>query len=141
MIDTNVWISRVLLSDSLPARAVDKALESHDVMLSEALMDELASVLARSKFDKYVSRVDRQAFIRRVLQVGNLATVISQVADCRDPKDNMILALALDSSSHQIVSGDRDLLALDPWRRIRVVTPKAFLDSDESAPPSSPVDR
>ena len=133
VIDTNVWVSRVLLSGSLAARAVDRALESHEVVVSEALMDELATVLARSKFDRYVSLEDRQAFVRRVLQVATPAIVLSEVADCRDPKDNMVLALALDSSSHQILSGDGDLLALDPWRGIPVVTPKAFLGSEHAS--------
>ena len=101
-------------------------------MVSEALMEELATVLGRRKFDRYVSLEDRQAFLRRVLQVTTPAIVLSEVLDCRDPKDNMVLALALDSSSHHIVSGDRDLLTLDPWRGISVVTPRAFLDSEQA---------
>lgn len=131
VIDTNVWVSRLLLAGSPSAHAVDKALEGHEVMVSEALMEELATVLGRRKFDRYVSLEDRQAFVRRVLQVTTPAIVLSEVLDCRDTKDNMLLALALDSSSHQIVSGDRDLLALNPWRGISVVTPRAFLDSEE----------
>ena len=65
VIDANVWVSRLLLAGSPSARAVDKALEGHEVMVSEALMEELATVLGRRKSDRYVSLEDRQAFMRR----------------------------------------------------------------------------
>ena len=56
-----------------------------------------------------------------------MVPVLTEVTDCRDPKDNRFLALALDSESDCIVSGDADLLALNPWRGIEIVSPGAFL--------------
>ena len=129
VIDTNVWISRLLLADSVPARAVDKALEEFEVVVSEASVDELARVLSREKFDRYVSVQDREEFLRRLLKVTTMVAVLSDISDCRDPKDNRFLALALDSESHRIISGDADLLALNPWRRIEIVSLGAFLAS------------
>lgn len=130
VIDTNVWVSRLLLADSLPARAVDKALDGHEVVVSEALIEELAKVLSRDKFDSYVSLDDREEFLRRLLQVTTMVPVLSEVHDCGDPKDNQCLALALDSASDYIVSGDKDLLALNPWRGIMIVSPGAFTAID-----------
>lgn len=127
VIDTNVWISRLLLSNSVAALAVDKALREHEVVVSEPLIEELADVLSRDKFDRYVSLEDRQDFVRRVLQVATIAPVLSDVADCRDPKDNHLLALALDSESERLVSGDSDLIALNPWRGVAIITPHDFL--------------
>jgi putative PIN family toxin of toxin-antitoxin system len=49
------------------------------------------------------------------------------VTDCRDAKDNKYLELALAGAADIIVSSDADLLVLDPWRGIRIVTPAAFL--------------
>ena len=129
VIDTNVWVSRLLLADSVAARAVDKALEELEVVVSEASADELARVLSRAKFDRYVSVQDREEFLRRLLKVTTMVAVLSEISDCRDPKDNRFLALALDSESHRIISGDADLLALNPWRRIEIVSPGAFLAS------------
>ena len=126
VIDTNVWVSRLLLANSVSARAVDKALNEHDVVVSEASMDELADVLGRGKFDNYVPREDRVEFVRRVMQVATMVPVLSEIADCRDPKDNRILALALDSASDCVISGDRDLGTLSPWRGIAIVSPGAF---------------
>ena len=129
VIDTNVWVSRLLLADSVAARAVDKALEAFEVVVSEASVNELARVLSREKFDRYVSVQDREEFLRRLLKVTTMVAVLSDISDCRDPKDNRFLALALDSESDCIISGDADLLALSPWRRIEIVSPGTFLSS------------
>lgn len=127
VIDTNVWISRLLLADSVAVRAVDKALEKFEVVVSEASVDELTRVLSRARFDRYVSVQNREEFLRRLLKVTTMVAVLSDISDCRDPKDNRFLALALDSESGCIVSGDADLLALNPWRGIEIVSPGAFL--------------
>ena len=127
VVDTNVWISRLLLADSVAARVVDNALTRFEVVVSEASVEELADVLSREKFDRYVSLQDREEFLRRLLQVTTVVSVLSKISDSRDPKDNRILALALDSESDFIVSGDTDLLVLSPWRGIEIVPPGAFL--------------
>jgi predicted nucleic acid-binding protein len=49
------------------------------------------------------------------------------VRDCRDAKDNTYLELALAVGADFIVSGDTDLLDLDPWRGIRVVPAATYL--------------
>ena len=131
VIDTNVWVSRLLLARSAAARAVDKAMEEYEIVVSESLIEELARVLSRKKFDRYVTVQDREEFLRRVLQIATLVPVFSQIEDCRDPDDNYLLALALDSESDCIVTGDLDLLSLDPWRGIPVVSPRAILGMGE----------
>jgi predicted nucleic acid-binding protein len=45
------------------------------------------------------------------------------VTDCRDPKDNKYLELALAAGASVIVSSDDDLLVFDPWRDIRILRP------------------
>ena len=132
VIDTNVWVSRLLLASSIAARAVDRALQNHEAVVSEASVEELADVLSRRKFGKYVSLEDRREFLRRVLQVATVVPVLSVVTDCRDPKDNAFLALALDSGSECIISGDSDLITLSPWRDIVIVPPRVFLVESRS---------
>jgi len=50
-----------------------------------------------------------------------------RVTDCRDPKDNKYLELALAAGAETIVSGDDDLLVLDPWRGARIMRPADYL--------------
>ena len=127
VIDTNVWISRLLVAESATAKAVDKALSEADVVVSDATIEELSDVICREKFDPYVSLEEREHFLRHLLQVTTMVSVISEVTDCTDPSDNQFLALALDSESDFIVSGDADLLSLNPWRGIQIVSPSDFL--------------
>jgi predicted nucleic acid-binding protein len=47
---------------------------------------------------------------------------------CRDAKDEWVLALALAANAEVIVSSDRDLLVLHPWRGIAILTPVQFLE-------------
>ena len=129
VIDTNVWVSRLLLAGSVTARAVDKALSGFEVVVSEPLVEELADVLSREKFDRYVSVRAREEFLRRVLQIATIVPVLSEVDDCRDPDDNRLLALAMDSKSDYLITGDGDLLTLNPWRGVQIVSPGAFLDT------------
>ena len=96
-------------------------------MVSDATIEDLSDVLSREKFDQYVPLDDREHFLRRLLQVTTIVSVISEVTDCRDPSDNRFLALALDSNSDFIISGDTDLLSLNPWRGIQIVSPADFL--------------
>ena len=56
-----------------------------------------------------------------------LLEVIEVVTDCRDPKDNKFLELALIGKATHIVSGDEDLLVLHPFRGISILTPQSFL--------------
>jgi predicted nucleic acid-binding protein len=58
---------------------------------------------------------------------------MEQVADCRDPKDDKFLSLALAAGADCIVSSDADLLALHPYRGIAIVTPAVFLESGEAS--------
>ena len=64
--------------------------------------------------------------MRRLLQVLTMIEVITQIDECRDPKDDKFLALALDAGADYIVRGDRDLLAMSPWREIKIVAPTDF---------------
>ena len=45
------------------------------------------------------------------------------MTDCRDPKDDKYLELALASQADRIVSSDGDLLVLHPWRGVRIPRP------------------
>ena len=59
VIDTNLWISRLLVPGGTAARAVDHGLAWGIPLMSEDTLMELSEVLARDKFDRYVSREDR----------------------------------------------------------------------------------
>lgn len=123
--DTNVLVSAALIQGSRADRCVRAVLEhQHPLVFSKATFAELCEVLLRSKLDRYVSKVARV----RLLETWENAAVLfpdaalhELVRDCRDPDDDKFLELALASRASVIVTGDPDLLVLDPWRGIRVI--------------------
>ncbi len=66
----------------------------------------------------------------KYLQVAlELISVHTRVQVCRDPKDDKLLALALDGHADAIITGDKDLLTLHPFEGIAIITPAAYLAS------------
>lgn len=126
--DTNVLVSRLLVPASTAAKALKMAMQDGDMLVSEATMMELSDVLARRKFDPYVSIEDRREFIRQIGYVAEMVLVLRRVKACRDPKDDMFLDLALNGEAQFILTGDADLLALNPFHGVAILSPGAFLD-------------
>ena len=62
-----------------------------------------------------------------MLGTAELVTITEQIASCRDPHDDKFLELAVSGRADMIVSGDADLLALNPFRGIPIVTPAMFV--------------
>ncbi|HEU5233753.1 MAG TPA: putative toxin-antitoxin system toxin component, PIN family [Terriglobales bacterium] len=127
VLDTNAFISRLLSPDSVPAQAVSKAVDTADILGSEATMSELADVLSRPKFDPYVSVEERQQFFRLLVRLIRMIPIVRRVRVCRDPDDDKILELAINGNAHSIITGDRDLLSLKQFETTKIVTPAAYI--------------
>ena len=128
VIDNNVLISRLLIPDSVPSRAVRKAVDTGQLLVSEATLAELARVLSRPKFDPYVTIADRQEFIRLLGRIAEFVTTTYTVHACRDPKDNMFLEVAVNGQADLLVTGDQDLLALGTFHNTAIMTPASYLE-------------
>lgn len=121
--DTNVLISAALLKGSVARRAFDLARSTGVILASQATLSEIAEVMGRSKFDKYLTPVARVEFLAAFVQETELMDAPETIHVCRDPKDDMILDLAVAGAADCIVSGDEDLLVLSPFQGIRVLRP------------------
>ncbi len=125
--DTNSIVSALLFNDSVPGQALFLALDLGTILTSETLVFELGDVLARPRFDSYIARAERVAFLQAYLRESELVPITEVVRQCRDPKDDMVLEVAVNGAASSIVTGDNDLLAHDPFRGIAIVTPADFL--------------
>jgi uncharacterized protein len=125
--DASALVSAALKADSVPERALLRAEEADVFALSAAVDAEIAEVLDRPKFAGAIALTRRQ----RVLEIVRRAAVwfepAVRVTDCRDPKDDKYLELALAAGAEILVSSDDDLLVLDPWRGVRILRPAAYL--------------
>lgn len=130
VLDANVVVSAVLLPNSVPRQAFDKACARGRVLLSVPVIGELDDVLRRPKLNRYIHEDERMLFLVTLTRESRVVQVTESISVCRDPKDNKYLELALDGNASCIISGDDDLLVLDPFRSIPIVTPRQFLDGD-----------
>ncbi len=127
VVDTNVLISAMLFDISTAALALDKALTHYSLVQSDRVLDELAHTVMRNKFEKYKTRLDREHFLLAISRASKAVDVTVTVTDCRDPKDNCFLELALSSKATLIVSGDDDLLSMHPYKGVAILSPSMFL--------------
>ena len=127
VVDTNVLVSRLLAADSIPGGAVRAARRSGRLLISDATMYELAEVLNRRKLNRYVTVLQRQRFLREFSRIAEFVPIIQVVRECRDPKDDKFLEVALNGRAEAIITGDDDLLALHPWREIAILSPADYL--------------
>jgi uncharacterized protein len=129
VVDTNVFASAVILPGSVPRQLVDDALDHSVLLFSEATMNELTEVLSRSKFDRYVSRAERELVLAQIGGAAEFVPIIQLVRQCRDPKDDKFLGVALNGRADAIITGDDDLLGMHPWRGIAIFSPARYLKS------------
>jgi len=125
--DTNAVISAALSKHSTPGRSLRAAIIQGSLLLSEATLVELAEVFRRSKFDRYLSADEREQFLGKLLADAIIVDVREVVQECRDPRDDKFLELAVAGNAGFIVTGDDDLLRMHPFRGIDIVTPAQLL--------------
>jgi putative PIN family toxin of toxin-antitoxin system len=130
VVDTNTLVSRLLLSGSIPAQAVHKAIKAGDLLFSRATLMELNEVLRRPKFDRYLEPNDRDKFMHLLARLAIMVEITHPVQSCRDPKDDKFLEVAFNGRADVIITGDADLLELNPFRGIPILSPRAFLDHE-----------
>ena len=125
--DNNVLVSAALLG-GVPRKAFDKFLDNGTVLVSVSMLLELADVLNRSRFDKYVTHDERLRFMVSFLKVAEMVEISEAIIACRDPKDDKLLELAVSGTADLLVTGDKDLLVLNPFRGVEIITPREFLE-------------
>ena len=128
VIDTNIFVSAVLKINSLPFFVV-RWIDRHGGLLRSAVTEqEILNVLARPR----IAAVTIPSFLKdlaKLLARAELMTITERIAACRDPTDDKFLELAVSGHADLIVSGDMDLLTLNPFREIRIIPPAVFVQS------------
>ena len=126
--DTNVFISGSFWRG--PARQLLEYARQGvvQVVTSRLMLDELRSVLTRSGKSFEMSPQAATTVINQWLRHVTLVTPTRTIEVCRDPKDNMVLATAVEGQVEYIVTGDPDLLVLGEFEGIRIVNVKQFLE-------------
>lgn len=133
VLDTNIIISSLLKKEGTAAELRNAWLkDAFIIAISPTLLEELQDVLSRPWFAK-ASRFNPEEiveFLSRLAQESVIKEPDHVEAILRDPDDDHVLAAALACEAHCIVSGDQDILTLQPaFKNIEILTLRQFLDS------------
>ncbi|AFY60856.1 putative toxin-antitoxin system toxin component, PIN family [Synechococcus sp. PCC 6312] len=132
VVDCNILVSAALSKVSVSRQGLNKVIQSGTLLFSQATLTELELVLSRPKFTRYITPLERQLFIFQVVQTAEIVSIDCQIQACSDPKDDMYLELAVSGKATLLLTGDRDLLTLNPYQGIPILTLTQWLDLREA---------
>ncbi len=127
-LDTNVLVSAILSPVSISAKILNWGEDNGVILYSTATLTEILSVLGRSKFSKYIDHDDIDGLSIRIKTVWLFVEILNQVQLCRDPKDDKFIDLALNGEASHLITGDSDLLVLNPIQNTSVIKLRTFWD-------------
>lgn len=123
LLDTNVLVA-ALIAHGTCSDVLEHCVRHHVVISSQPLLDELRDVLTR-KFRQRAA--DVRATVRLFEATFTIVTPVPlESPACRDADDDVVLATARAGECAAILTGDQDLLILDPFQGIRLLRPSAF---------------
>ena len=126
VIDTNI-IASALFFGGKPYRLLRYVMESRvDVVASKEIVDEYEEIVLRlqRKYPAINTRIPLQEIISKF----EIIRVNSQIHISRDPADDKFISCALDGKCLYIVSGDSDLLDIESYEGIEILTVSDFLN-------------
>jgi putative PIN family toxin of toxin-antitoxin system len=120
ILDTNIWIS-LLIGKRIGGNS--SVFDKHDIVLivCDKLKEEILITARRPKFRKYFSEKEIENLMNWIDTNTENIPLASRINICRDPKDDYLLALALDSQADYLLSGDEDLLSIKSFGKTRII--------------------
>ena len=126
ILDTNLWISFLIKKNF--EKIEELLFNDHNVLIfSRELLDEFLDVVQRPKFHKYFPPSNIEVALEIIIDFSIFVDVSTEVNICRDPKDNYLLSLAIDSRAKYLVTGDQDLLILENINGTKIISISEFL--------------
>jgi len=129
--DSSIWVSAIKYGGT-PLKAILHALDRESIVTCNELEDEVVRIVSE-KFD-IPSKDVREQLANLLIKAGRVTITGSISGVCRDPNDDFILECALTANADLIVTGDKDLLSLNTYETIEIITPRQYLDRFEARP-------
>ena len=133
-VDTNLFISYLIqpLADGAPTRVIRAIFEGHfDLYISETHLRELMSTVHTKPYlNSRIADFELEGFIARLRLISTIVPDIDEPipAITRDAGDDYLIVHAVTEQIDYLVSGDKDLLVLNDFEGVRIVTPAAFVE-------------
>lgn len=130
ILDVNIWIS-ALLWGGIPDRVLQLCEDNQfTIFANPAVWEELTNTIKRRKFEKRLSFLG--VTVNDVLESAKELLIMTpnlniKCDELRDQKDLIILSAAVSAKANFIITGDEDLLVLNEYQGISILTPQDFL--------------
>lgn len=131
VLDAAVLVQALIGRETLAERAYWIATAREKLPLSIAVQDAVIDILARPFLSRYLAPELVADALGALRARAELFEPRFSVTECRDPKDNRYLELALAAGASAIVSQDEDLLSLQSWRGVRFIRPARLVAAGE----------
>ena len=135
VLDTNLLVSYLLTHRPPIATLIDEHLaqERFVPVTGAALLEELDRVLRYPRLQRYYTKEARTRYVALIAALSEVVELPQSVPRiCRDPDDDWVIACAVAGEAGFIVSGDRDLLALERVGEIPILSAAQFLATLEA---------
>lgn len=123
--DTNVLIS-FLIGKNLSNLRDHISDSTVIVIITSQLLTELELVTSREKLKKYFPKDKVTELIDLLKKIGENVEISPLHTINRDPKDNFLLDLIEFSNADYLITGDKDLLELNPFKTTKIISPTEF---------------
>ena len=130
VVDTNIFVSAFLGSKNAKFLIKEIINDEYELVMGKDQFREIETVLKRPKFSKYISEGEVDEFMGYLSLKIIMPAIYDTIHDCRDEKDNMILEGAVYGNAKYIITGDEDLLVLNPYRWIEILTLRQFISHE-----------
>lgn len=123
--DTNIWIS-FLIGKRL--QSIKDQIDSREltIILCDQLFTEIKEVTQRAKLRKYFPQESVNELIEFLEAIGETYKIKPRHYLSRDPKDNFLLDLIEKSKADYLITGDKDLIELNPFMSAKILSPSKF---------------
>lgn len=131
-VDTNVLVSGLIGEHSPPCQVVDAWLDRRFTLVTSLYqVEEVNRVLSYPRIAARIRMEDAELEIILTALLAEAEVVPGHVrlpGVTRDPKDDALVACAVEGGAQYLVSGAQDLCVLDVYEGIQVLTPREFLE-------------
>jgi len=128
VIDTNILISATFWAGK-PKQLLNAVRRGEvSFLTSEILLEELEEVLTAEDKPFKLKKEEAGRVVDHLRKLAEVVSIESAVSVCRDDKDNCVLECARDGEANYVVTGDSDLLDLEPFEGVKIVKVADFLE-------------
>ena len=126
VIDTNVVISGIFFGGN-PRKVIEAVVDGNlNAYATPEIVEEYTEII-ESMIERKQGRLNQNTLFPffSALKIIEGASIVNV---CRDPDDDKFIGCAIDSKALYIVSGDNDLLDIQEYEGVQIITAKEFCE-------------